>query len=910
MNVHKLLCLAALLFATAQSHAQVIISEFTCANLDTWNLGTEFNAVYHDYVELYNPGNAVQNISGYWLSDDADNPMKWQFPTPTELGPGAREVVLLTGRGDFDPDYLGYLNTNFHVTQTEGEEIVFSDAGGNVLEQYDFDLYPVLSENHVWCRMPDGSNNWRITDVPTPGAENAGNVYTDYTAPAQCSHVAGYYDAPIEVYFTTENVDEAIYYTTDGTTPDATDLLYTGAIALDTTTVLRAIAMSPDPLLASSKVLTRTFFFGDDVHTLYTVSVAGDEVGNGVWGGSLVSNEKTTIEIFAPNGNFIAKANGLTNEHGNDGNAYNQRGFDFVCKDARGYEDELHYQVFHQTPRPSFERVIFRPAGQDNYPFGDGAHVRDAFIHELSTLASLNLDERTPEACIVYLNGVYWGVYYMHEKVDDLDYTKYYYQQPRGHVDLLKRWGGTWTEYGDMDDWTDLVDFVLANDLSDVSNYDYVTEQLELGSIADYFILNTYIVNSEWLNWDTMWWRGRHPDGQAKKWRYAIWDNDATFDHYFNYTGIPSTAPDSPPCYIHDFSIGDDGHVAMLNALMENDEFYCMYVSRYHELADSYFNCENMIGILDSIVAVIEPEMPRQIERWQFDGTYEDWSANVQELRDYILIRCDTLTELLDACYEFSPATLTMNVTGAGAVLVNGMEVTSENSPYQLHACINQWVQLEVTTGVGCNLFEGWQVNEGDVEITDPLSTTLSFPLIGSIEMTAGFAASIGMATVFVDAEPSAGGSVLLNGNNLNNLPQLADVMIGTENTLMPIASDGYLFSHWMTTDATLLQDSTVAMSSFYSCDDAIVTAVFVLEIGVAESEHTMLRIYPNPATDEITFASKYLPVAYSFYSTTGQLVMQGVVTKSNQLLDISSLSDGIYTMLAGEEKLRLVVAR
>ena len=42
-------------------------------------------------------------------------------------------------------------------------------------------------------------------------------------------------------------------------------------------------------------------------------------------------------------------------------------------------------------------------------------------------------------------------------------------------------------------------------------------------------ILNTQIVNSDWLNWNTSWWRGLDTTGTKRKWRYSLWDMDAVF---------------------------------------------------------------------------------------------------------------------------------------------------------------------------------------------------------------------------------------------------------------------------------------------------------------------------------------------------------------------------------------------
>jgi len=81
------------------------------------------------------------------------------------------------------------------------------------------------------------------------------------------------------------------------------------------------------------------------------------------------------------------------------------------------------------------------------------------------------------ESCVLYINGAYWGVYEYREKVDDIDYTDYYFDQPEGFVDFIKTWGGTWVEYGSQADWITLRNFITGNDMTDPANYDYVLTQ-------------------------------------------------------------------------------------------------------------------------------------------------------------------------------------------------------------------------------------------------------------------------------------------------------------------------------------------------------------------------------------------------------------------------------------------------
>ena len=77
--------------------------------------------------------------------------------------------------------------------------------------------------------------------------------------------------------------------------------------------------------------------------------------------------------------------------------------------------------------------------------------------------------------------------------------------------------GETWIEYGTDTGWVNIRDFILNNDMSVQANYDHAKSYLNVGSLIDYYLLNVYTVNADWLNWNTAWWRGTDPNGDKKK---------------------------------------------------------------------------------------------------------------------------------------------------------------------------------------------------------------------------------------------------------------------------------------------------------------------------------------------------------------------------------------------------------
>ena len=264
-----------------------------------------------------------------------------------------------------------------------------------------------------------------------------------------------------------------------------------------------------------------------------------------------------------------------------------------------------------------------------------------------------------------------------------LTFTDEYYDQPRHFVDFIKTWGGTWVEYGSDADWGPLVGFITGQDMSDAANYEYVESVFNTMSLIDYVLLNSFVVCADWLNWNTAWWRGRHPDGDAKRWRYALWDMDNTFGHGANYTGIPSQGPDADPCNPESLNNpGGQGHIPIFNALLDNEDFWATYINRWADLSNTHFSCDNMHAVLDSMINVIDPEMDRQMDRW--GGDYDEWVGNVQEIHDFIDERCEaTLIDGIEDCYDVVSVSLTIMIEGQGEIQINSIEIGPEDSPLE-----------------------------------------------------------------------------------------------------------------------------------------------------------------------------------------------------------------------------------
>ncbi|HNL38519.1 MAG TPA: CotH kinase family protein, partial [Saprospiraceae bacterium] len=182
-------------------------------------------------------------------------------------------------------------------------------------------------------------------------------------------------------------------------------------------------------------------------------------------------------------------------------------------------------------------------------------------------------------------------------------------------------------------------------------------------------------VCKDWLNWNTAWWRGRNPAGGAKRWRYALWDMDATFGHYINYTNIPDIGPTADPCDVEEIPNSGDpqNHIDIFMALYANPDFKTLYINRYADLLNTFLSCDYMNALLDSMTNVIAPEMAQHCARW--GGTVGQWQQHVDAIHDFINTRCQLIDQSIADCYDVSgPFGLTVQISPAGSpnqVMVN-----------------------------------------------------------------------------------------------------------------------------------------------------------------------------------------------------------------------------------------------
>jgi hypothetical protein len=824
-----------LLFLTllcTSGRAQVVINEFSAANLNGFLDAFEKT---EDWIELYNTGSEAVDLGGWHLSDKESKPGKYEIPAGTIIPAGGHLVFVCSGR-DLVKD--GELHTNFKLTQTKANEVVLlSNQDEVVLEMYPIGFNLV---EHAHARVTDGAAEWRVATAPTYGTTNIDSaLISGYTAPPTMDLEAGFYDTTQTVAITNLEPNSVLRYTLDGTNPTEDSPEYTAPLEVTATTVIKAQAFSNDPAILPGKMDFNTYFINED-YSLPVFSVAADSVLDLAAGfGDIIPIG--SLEYFTTDKVREATSFGSLNRHGQDSWILDHRSLDWVSRDEMGYSKAVEAPIFQVSDRDEYQKFMFRNSGDDNYPAIDdldhigATHIRDEFVHTLAVEGGMELDSRIVEHVILFLNGKYWGVYGMRERPVDHDYTDEYYKQGKYDIQYLTTWETTELEYGGeqaLADWENLRDFILENDMGVEENYELVDDSLNLTSLTDYMLVNLNTVAIDWLNYNTGWWRGRNPEGKHKKWGYILWDLDATFGYYINYTGVPNEGPDALICDIEeiaeavddffsapeidsldastcltilnnsapypvtdsiqkfifqvdDFCCGNswdevcqdqydhalehinaggnlgellfDGQVTpegeitgnvgkheqiFLKLIEESADYRQLYYGRYADMMNTTFSCENMNYKLDSMLATIEPEMPRQIERW--GGTMAEWRSNVQELKDFINARCNNLPDNLITCYDELTGpyevTLMAEPNGIGEIDFNTLDIEAFPWSGSYYGGMRNKIKAKVFDEFeDTYVFSHWESRSGNAIFPDSLTRKAEIELTGTDTLVAIF---------------------------------------------------------------------------------------------------------------------------------------------------------------------------
>ncbi len=123
-----------------------------------------------DWFEIYNPNNFPVNLAGYYISDNPENPRKWQVPFFDAAGTtvGANDWILFWADED---QTQGITHTSFRLSNNLEALRVTTPDGITLVDQIS---WQGMDPDTSLGRLTDGSPEWVYFLQTTPDASNNG----------------------------------------------------------------------------------------------------------------------------------------------------------------------------------------------------------------------------------------------------------------------------------------------------------------------------------------------------------------------------------------------------------------------------------------------------------------------------------------------------------------------------------------------------------------------------------------------------------------------------------------------------------------------------------------------------------------------------------------------------------------
>lgn len=492
-------------------------------------------------------------------------------------------------------------------------------------------------------------------------------------------------------------VDFTIYYTLDGSTPTASSAVYTEPLLvtdlsgqekkhgmrtdlnpeggmvmtniLDKAYIIKAIGINEDGV--STKIMTATYFIGceNKYQDNVVISIVSDPDN--------FFDSQTGIYVLGDAYKEYV-ANGGDPMDSSSAN-YRQTGKEWKRPAHIDYFDADKNYIFSQEVGIRINgnssrddslkslRLYARKEYDGNalftFPFfGDKIYSnsvilrRGIFANQFlpSLVYDRNIATQKYLPCVVFLDGEFWGNYYLLERYDT-DYMENYYYVDADNVTIIKD-GTLFSGSAEVEaSYYELLDYIASHDLSLNENYDYICSQIDMDSYIDYYCTQIYLNNYDFsASKNNVFWRSNGIDRANPyadcRWRWCLMDLDLSLSAYGdieNYETNTFTDTEGYPVAIHTNEI-------MFGSFLDNANFRQQFVTTFLDLENVNFDYNVVCEKMNAVSELIE--------------TPDVWKEFFRKRPDYIN---SYLAETFGLTGTLTDVTLKINDAAAGSIRLN-----------------------------------------------------------------------------------------------------------------------------------------------------------------------------------------------------------------------------------------------
>jgi len=594
-----------------------------------------------DWIELKNGSDKTIELGGIGLSDDPTEPFAWTLPSGT-LEPGELMVLDLVGDGcGSEPCPEGQVPMGI---DPGGERLTLTHPSGRVLDVFHTGrLKPRVSSGR---RTETGAQRLFFLQQ-TRGEENTARAFSGYATPPIFLTQGGPSPDTVVVKFATPAPGTVIRYSRDGGTPHRGSSIATEPITLSRSKTIRARAFRADRL--PSPTVTRTFLTGKS-HELVTLALTVKrrhmfELKEGLYmSGEAASSEYPHkganfwsekelpghLELYEPDGKLGLDMKVGLKIFGAFSRGMAKKSLQLVARNVYG-PDRIRYPLFADKGLTDVHRIVLRQSGQDAFK----SHFRDVLMSSL--VSETGIDYQAHRQAVLYINGKYWGLYNIREKIHT-DFLADNHGVNPDRIDLLVANGRA--QRGSSRDYDKLMDVARSRGFTEDETYQWACTQMDVKNFADYQFFQMFFGNTD--NGNIRFWRERGPEG---RWRWILYDLDTGFS-FVDLDGVSHVTHPNGTGAKRRFS------TVLLRRLLENPDFKDLFLKRASHHLRNTFESSRVKQRIDALATAVDDEIDDENRRWIVrDGK---WKSEVAKMHRFAEKRPNKIREQLIAHFELS----------------------------------------------------------------------------------------------------------------------------------------------------------------------------------------------------------------------------------------------------------------
>ena len=528
-----------------------------------------------------------------------------------------------------------FLHTNFRIS-SGGETLILSDENEVVLDSIFIDM---LETDMSFGRQFEG-DNWSIFSSPTPWESNDNPSFIGALNTPQFSIESSFFNStPLILEITSFDENAIIYFTTDGSKPTQESSIYEEPLLLFSTSVIRARSFLEG--WVPSEIESKTFIYGQDYSeelpkifiTTDPNSFFDEDTGMYVHGPNYEQNfpyfgsnfwedweRPIHFEIREPDGSGYA-ANAGVKIFGGWSRAFPQKSLSIFARSHYG-PSSFEYSLFPDSDVDEYEAFVLRNSGND----WESTVMRDGFITSIAD--DLNIDHQRYRPALLFLNGEFWGIQNIREKVNEHFISSNHSIAPE-HIDLLDIQGINEENivHGTNADYQILINYLETQEMNDPLVQNAIENWIDIESYMSYQAFQIFIDNRDWPGNNIKFWRDHRVGG---KWRWILYDTDFGFSIWDSYAYTFNTLSFALDPYGPGWP-NPPWSTFVFRKLMENNTFENIFINTYCDMLNTVFQPEFLSNHLDSISGNIESIIPTHRSRWYNNGNWPNSAINWEE---------------------------------------------------------------------------------------------------------------------------------------------------------------------------------------------------------------------------------------------------------------------------------------